>query len=208
MSKTVARLEPNPIVTENIANFMCPKRMFRDDKPIVVLPNSRVDIARTCTGTVGYLNHECLYPLVLVGDCGCGVAALIIDEDAELPDNYQELITQALSEEYSEEDPEEGLGLSFEEYPGDEIDMYIKSCQLITEMVNSGDDDTYLTSSIISPNNVPEPFKTLVMSDRAEGGVDQSGFRNSSVLAYRLKTIPRPLGSLDPLPPPFGRSSL
>ena len=145
-------IQPNPILTQNIAEFQTPKRMFREDRKVVIMPDSCAQTTKICLGTVGFLNDSYLYPFLAAGDIGCGVGALLIPEDVELPENYLEIISQIIEEDYTEGDEEEQLGLSFDDYTTDPSKTYLTFCKLMTDLVNSGSNDIYLTSAIISPN--------------------------------------------------------
>lgn len=162
----IYRAEPNPVVTEGIAEFSTPKRMFRGYRPIVILPDSAVRQDKTCLGTVGYINEDYLYPFMLFGDIGCGVGALVIDEDVELPENLPELIKEVMDEIYFEPTEEEDLGIDLSVYTGDFDEIETTIAQKVFELRDSGDDDLYLITSVIGGSEPDSGIDTMSL----EGG--------------------------------------
>lgn len=185
MSDRITLAQPNPIISQNIAEFSTPKRMFREDKPIVVLPDSALRQDKTCLGTVGYVNEDYLYPFQLFGDMGCGVAALIIDEDVELPDNLPELIKQVMDELYFEPTEESDLGIDLSVYTGDFDEIESTIAEKVFALRDSGDDDVYLTSSVIGGSEaILDPgIATMSLSESPEAG----GGRDSQLQEQQLR---------------------
>lgn len=177
MSDRIYRTEPNPIITKGIAEFNTPVRMFKDNRPIVILPDSMLMKSKACLGTVGYINEDYLYPFQLFGDIGCGTLALIIDEDVELPDNLAEIVAEIRSELYVELEEENILGIDFNQYTGDIDNANNILNQKIYELWENGDDDKYITDSIIIGTNPVQAVDSDEYINQIGGGVNQSQSR-------------------------------
>ena len=190
MSKSVRVIQPNPIVTQGIAEFCTPQNMFRENRSIVILPDSMVRQDKTCLGTVGFINEDFIYPYILFGDIGCGVGALIIDEDVELPDNVEEIISQVLKEPYFEPTEQDDLGIDTSVYTGNADEIELALAQQVNALQRAGSNDVYLTSSLIGGK--PLKASRVALSANSEGGEQefqsrqQARLNNSGLTTYTI----------------------
>lgn len=160
--------EPNPIVSKGVARFNTPLRMFRDNRPVAILPDSMVRKDRTCLGTSGYINEDYLYPFMLFGDIGCGTGALVFDESVELPENLPEIIREVLNEVYFEVTQEKDLNVDLTVYKGDKTGIDTAFYEKLMELRDKGCDDTYLMNFLLT---MKDP-RIATMADEPDSGDD------------------------------------